>query len=108
MSAADLRVVLEERVEIGSHTRSHPLLTALPQGELAAEINGSREDLRLARGAAFCASGANDHRRDAAVAGFPPFTTEDRATTTTAISASRGCTCLGTPRLLAWRGRRRG
>ena len=86
MSAADLRAVLEGGVEIGSHTRSHPLLTGLPQGELVAEINGSREDLRLALGEPprFFAYPWGKHdrvSRDAVRSAgyFAAFTTEDRA-----------------------------
>jgi peptidoglycan/xylan/chitin deacetylase (PgdA/CDA1 family) len=86
MSVADLRASLEAGVEIGSHTRSHPLLTALPDGEIGAEIAGSREDLRLALGTAprFFAYPWGKHdvlsREAVRSAGYAAaFTTEDRA-----------------------------
>jgi peptidoglycan/xylan/chitin deacetylase (PgdA/CDA1 family) len=86
MSDADLRAVREGGFEIGSHTRSHPLLTALPHGELGVEIAGSREDLRLVLGSAprFFAYpwGKHDRLSREAVrsAGYAAaFTTEDRA-----------------------------
>jgi len=50
MSAADLRLLREGGFEVGSHTRSHPLLPALPSGAVADEIAGSRQDLETAVG----------------------------------------------------------
>jgi peptidoglycan/xylan/chitin deacetylase (PgdA/CDA1 family) len=86
MSAADLRAVQGGGFEIGSHTRSHPLLTALPEGELLSEIAGSREDLQVALGAAprfFAYPWGKHHqlsREAVRSAGYAAaFTTEDRA-----------------------------
>ena len=86
MSASDLRAVMEGGFEVGSHTRSHPLLTALPVEEFGAEIAGSRDDLCLTLGVPprFFAYPWGKHHpvsRDAVrSAGYTAaFTTEDRA-----------------------------
>jgi peptidoglycan/xylan/chitin deacetylase (PgdA/CDA1 family) len=47
----DVRALQPELITIGSHTRSHPILSRLSEGELAREVVGSREELerRLGR-----------------------------------------------------------
>lgn len=45
MDWTELEAVVEAGWEVGSHTRSHPRLTQLGDGELAEELGGSREDL---------------------------------------------------------------
>jgi peptidoglycan/xylan/chitin deacetylase (PgdA/CDA1 family) len=46
MSWDELRGLAELGWELGSHTRSHPHLTSLPDRELAEELQGSREELQ--------------------------------------------------------------
>jgi peptidoglycan/xylan/chitin deacetylase (PgdA/CDA1 family) len=46
MSWDELRGLAELGWELGSHTRSHPHLTSLPDRELAEELEGSREELQ--------------------------------------------------------------
>lgn len=86
MSTDDLHTVLKAGFEVGSHTRSHPLLPALSDEHRSAEVAGSREDLSLALGSAprFFAYpwGKHDDASREAVrsAGYEAaFTTEDRA-----------------------------
>jgi len=52
MSAAELRALAGAGMEIGSHTRTHPDLTCLPEGALDAEIGDSRRELQDVIGAA--------------------------------------------------------
>jgi peptidoglycan/xylan/chitin deacetylase (PgdA/CDA1 family) len=44
MSWEEIRELASAGWEIGSHTRTHPRLTLLDDGKLAAELTGSRED----------------------------------------------------------------
>ena len=50
MSLEQLRTVLDAGWEVGSHTRTHPWLPRLSDGELADELGRSREELREALG----------------------------------------------------------
>ncbi len=51
MSADQIRRWARQRIEFGSHTRTHPRLTALNKDRLSDEIGGSREDLEAMLGA---------------------------------------------------------
>jgi peptidoglycan/xylan/chitin deacetylase (PgdA/CDA1 family) len=46
MDAEDLRRLLAEGQEVGSHGRTHGLLPALPPGEVRIEVAGSRDEIR--------------------------------------------------------------
>lgn len=48
LDAAGLRRVAEAGVEIGAHSRTHPLLTRMPDSQLAEEVAGSRRELAAA------------------------------------------------------------
>lgn len=48
----ELRALRDAGWEIGSHTRSHPRLTTLPDAELDSELQGAREDCEAALGQA--------------------------------------------------------
>lgn len=50
LSWAELRLLADEGWEIGSHTRSHPRLTRLPDAELDAELRESRAACEAATG----------------------------------------------------------
>ncbi|MGB9691045.1 MAG: polysaccharide deacetylase family protein [Candidatus Sumerlaeaceae bacterium] len=52
MSADELTELAAHGMEIGSHTRTHPKLTRLPDDAAREEIAGSREDLRQLLGVA--------------------------------------------------------
>jgi peptidoglycan/xylan/chitin deacetylase (PgdA/CDA1 family)/GT2 family glycosyltransferase len=45
MDCAQARALLGETFEIGSHTRTHPRLTAIPPDQARVEITGSKHDL---------------------------------------------------------------
>jgi peptidoglycan/xylan/chitin deacetylase (PgdA/CDA1 family) len=45
MSAEQVRRLARAGMEIGAHTRTHPILTRIPDAEAQAEIEGSRADL---------------------------------------------------------------
>lgn len=45
LDAGGLRELSERGIEIGAHSRTHPVLTRVPDGELDSEIAGSRADL---------------------------------------------------------------
>jgi peptidoglycan/xylan/chitin deacetylase (PgdA/CDA1 family)/glycosyltransferase involved in cell wall biosynthesis len=45
LDAAGLRELSERGIEIGAHSRTHPVLTRVPDAEIDAEIAGSRQDL---------------------------------------------------------------
>jgi glycosyltransferase involved in cell wall biosynthesis len=51
LSAEEARQIRGEELEIGAHTRTHPSLPDVPDGEVDAEIGGSREDLEKLLGA---------------------------------------------------------
>ncbi len=44
LSCDELNQLIDAGWEVGSHTRTHPHLTALADGELESELRGSRED----------------------------------------------------------------
>jgi peptidoglycan/xylan/chitin deacetylase (PgdA/CDA1 family) len=50
MSVDNLRELLHEGMEIGSHTRRHPDLTKVSEGEATIEISNSKTDLEKALG----------------------------------------------------------
>jgi peptidoglycan/xylan/chitin deacetylase (PgdA/CDA1 family) len=50
LSWEELRGLADRGWEVGSHTRTHPHLTQLPDEELATELRGSREDCESAVG----------------------------------------------------------
>jgi peptidoglycan/xylan/chitin deacetylase (PgdA/CDA1 family)/GT2 family glycosyltransferase len=45
LDAPGLRELARRGIEIGAHSRTHPILTNLPEPELTAEVRGSVEDL---------------------------------------------------------------
>jgi peptidoglycan/xylan/chitin deacetylase (PgdA/CDA1 family) len=45
LGADELRELAPRGIEVGAHSRSHPLLTRVTDGELDEEIAGSRQDL---------------------------------------------------------------
>lgn len=45
LDAGGLRDLSQRGIEIGAHSRTHPILTRVPDGELDSEIAGSRQDL---------------------------------------------------------------
>ena len=45
LDAEELRELAQKGIEVGAHSRTHPNLTRVPDGELDEEIAGSRQDL---------------------------------------------------------------
>jgi peptidoglycan/xylan/chitin deacetylase (PgdA/CDA1 family)/GT2 family glycosyltransferase len=104
LDAHELRQVATRGTDVGSHSRTHPDLTALDEDELRAEVAGSREDLRSLDGdwaSAFAyPQGRHDPRVCAAVrvAGY-------RAAFTVAPGVARpGGDLLRIPRIEVHRG----
>jgi peptidoglycan/xylan/chitin deacetylase (PgdA/CDA1 family) len=82
MTIEELRHWCARGVEIGAHTRTHPDLTAIPDGAVSDELVGSKEDLNKAgfRALSFAYPfGALDDRIRASVDGVFPlaFTCEE-------------------------------
>ena len=42
----ELRELSRDGVALGAHTRTHPMLTAIPSGQVREEVRGAREDLQ--------------------------------------------------------------
>lgn len=83
VSAEQLRLLREQGIEVGAHSRTHPILTGLADERLSDEVGGSRRELERAVGAPVTAFaypyGALDERVRAAVAaaGFLAACTTD-------------------------------
>jgi len=107
LTAEDIQQMDPRIVQIGSHTRSHPILSGCSDAELVAEIAGSKTDIEAAIGrrvASFCypngMSGDFDPRAERAV---------DEAGYLGAVRAYGGLVFpndnrLALPRLSAYRG----
>lgn len=94
-----LRRLAEEGVEMGIHSRTHPLLDRLPADRLDEEIAGARDDLHAALGSAAAPAIAYPNGNHSAAV----LAAVERAGLRVGFATARGTNDLGRPDWLALR-----